>query len=163
MPACGHNAGERIFRVLVVMKILDELKLRVRAACGAGGMAEYFHILLMEGALKTVVAMVEARPELLAELLPIVANPEASMNVRFGASAVFERNAGTAALAALVAPLGELAGHADPRVRADACHYLGLSGRAEARDYLRPRLNDDSAEVREITADSLAELDETAK
>jgi hypothetical protein len=144
------------------MKILDELKLRVRAAGGPGGVADYFHILLMEGALKTVVAIVEARPELLAELLPIVANPEASMNVRFGASAVFERFAGTSALATLVARLGELSGHADARVRADACHYLGLSGCAEARGYLGPRLDDDSAEVREIAADSLAELDEAA-
>jgi hypothetical protein len=140
--------------------MLDELKLRVRAAGGAGGVADYFHILLMEGALKTVVAMVDARSELLAELLPIVANPEASMNVRFGASAVVERYAGTAALAGLVPRLGDLAGHVDARVRADACHYLGLSGSSDAREFLEPRLADDSAEVREIAADSLAELDE---
>lgn len=140
------------------MKILDQLKLRVRAAGGPGGVADYFHILLMEGALTTVVEMVESRPELLAELLPIVANPDASMNVRFGASAVFERNAGAAALAGLVPRLGELAGYTDARVRADACHYLGLSGSAEARQYLEPRLADESAEVREIAADSLAQL-----
>lgn len=142
------------------MRMLDELKLRVRAAGGAGGVAEYFHILLMEGALKTVVAMVDSRSELLAELLPIVANPEASMNVRFGAGAVVERYAGTAALAGLVPRLGDLAGHADARVRADACHYLGLSGSSDARKFLEPRLADDSAEVREIAADSLTELDE---
>jgi hypothetical protein len=138
------------------MKILDELKLRVRAAAGSGGVAEYFHILLMEGSLKTVLEIVQNRPDLLAQLLPIIANPEASMNVRFGASAAFERFAGTPALGALVAPLGELAAHADARVRADACHYLGLSGSVDARKYLEPRLVDESAEVREIAADSLA-------
>jgi len=140
------------------MKILDELKLRVRAAGGLGGVADYFHVLLMEGALKTVVEMVQNRPGLLAELLPIVANPEASMNVRFGASAAFERFAGTPALRALVVPLGELAAHADARVRADACHYLGLSGSVDARKYLEPRLADENAEVREIAADSLGEI-----
>jgi hypothetical protein len=140
------------------MKILDELKLRVRAAGGPGGVADYFHILLMEGALKTVVEVVQNRPGLLAELLPIVANPEASMNVRFGASAAFERFAGTPALRALVVPLGELASHADARVRADACHYLGLSGSVDAREYLEARLADESVEVREIAADSLADV-----
>ena len=68
-------------------RILDELKLRVRAASGPGGMADYFHILLMEGGLKKVVEIVDSRPELLADLLPIVGNPDASMNVSLGASA----------------------------------------------------------------------------
>lgn len=140
------------------MRAVDELKLRVRAAAGAGGLADYFHILLMEGRLSTVVDLVAARPPLLVELLPIVANPEASMNVRFGASAVFERFAGTPALQALVDALGGLTRHGDARVRADACHYLGLSASQAARPFLIPLLADVSAEVREIAADSLAEL-----
>jgi hypothetical protein len=140
------------------MKILDELKLRVRAASGPGGMADYFHILLMEGGLKQVLEIIASRPELLAELLPIVANPEASMNVSLGASAVFERYAGHEALRVLVPRLGKLAEQGDARVRADACHYLGLSGAPLARAYLEPCLDDESAEVREIAADSLAEL-----
>ena len=140
------------------MKILDELKLKVRAASGPNGLADYFHVLLMEGALKTVQGIVRDRPETLAALLPVVANPEASMNVRFGAGAVFESFAGTPALAALVARLGELSAHADARVRADACHYLGLAGSNDGRRFLEARLLDESAEVREIAADSLAEL-----
>lgn len=145
------------------MKILDELKLRVRAASGpgaSGGIADYFHILLMEGGLKQVIGIIDSRPELLAELLPIVGNPDASMNVSLGASAVFERYAGKEPLRLLVPRLGKLSEHADARVRADACHYLGLSGSPLARTFLEPRLNDDSADVREIAADSLAELSE---
>jgi hypothetical protein len=142
------------------MKILDELKLRVRAASGPGGMADYFHILLMEGGLKQVIGIIDSRPELLADLLPIIGNPDASMNVSLGASAVFERYTGQEALRMLVPRLGKLSGHADARVRADACHYLGLSASPLARSFLEPRLNDDSADVREIAADSLAELDE---
>jgi len=140
------------------VKILDQLKLRVRAAGGPGGVADYFHVLLMEGGLKPVIGFVDARPELLGELLPIVANPEASMNVRFGASAVFERYAGAPALQALVGRLGELSVHADARVRADACHYLGLSGIRSALQFLEPRLQDEDAEVREIAADGLSEI-----
>lgn len=140
------------------MKILDELKLRVRAASGPGGMADYFHILLMEGGLKKVIEIVESRPELLADLLPIVGNPDASMNVSLGASAVFERYAGKEPLRMLVMKLGKLSEHADARVRADACHYLGLSGSPVARAFLEGRLKDESADVREIAQDGLDEL-----
>jgi len=80
------------------------------------------------------------------------------MNVRFGASAVLERYAATPALQALVPALGMLAGHGDARVRADACHLLGLSGTPNAIKYLEARLDDPDAEVREIAAESLEEL-----
>jgi HEAT repeat protein len=123
-----------------------------------GGMAERLHIMLMDGQLARVKEMVAARPQLLADLLPIVANPEASINVRLGASVVFEAHAGSAALRALVPRLGELSRDADARVRADACHYLGLSAHERAREFLAPRLDDENAEVREIAADSLDEL-----
>ena len=50
------------------------------------------------------------------------------------------------------------AAQADARVRADASHYLGLSGAAAARAWLEARLHDDDADVREIAAESLAAL-----
>jgi len=143
------------------MKILDELKLRVRAASGTNGnsgMADYFHILLMEGGLNKVIEIVDAHPELLADLLPIVGNPDASMNVSLGASAVFERYAGKEPLKVLVMKLGKLSEHADARVRADASHYLGLSRAPLARTFLEPRLADENADVREIAQDGLEEL-----
>jgi len=43
-------------------------------------------------------------------------------------------------------------------VRADACHYLGLSGDAAARPWLDARLGDNDADVREIAAESLQAL-----
>jgi HEAT repeat protein len=120
--------------------------------------AEQFQIWLLEGQLKSVLAVVDRFPKALADLLPIVANPDANLNVRFGASAVLERYAGSTALRALVPALGMLAGHGDARVRADACHLLGLSGSPDAIDYLEARQDDPDAEVREMVADSLVEL-----
>jgi HEAT repeat protein len=108
--------------------------------------------------LKHVNEVVDRLPAALADLLPIVANPEANMNVRFGASAVLERHAGRDSLKALVPALGMLTGHGDHRVRADACHILGLSGSADAIKYLEARRDDPDAEVREIVAESLEEL-----
>lgn len=121
---------------------------------------EQFQIWLLEGQLKQVNAVVDRIPAALADLLPIVANPEANMNVRFGASAVLERasTADPAGFRALVPALGLLTGHGDARVRADACHLLGLSGSPAAIPYLEARRDDPDAEVREIVAESLEEL-----
>lgn len=140
------------------MNLLEELKFRVRLAASGGSLADHFHRRLKEGGLAEVLDYIRQRPEALAELLPIVANPEASMNVRLGASVVFERQAGSRALTALLPGLGELADHADARVRADACHFLGLTGQPAAARYLRSRLADEDGDVREIAAESLAAL-----
>ena len=120
--------------------------------------AEQFQIWLLEGQLKSVFSVVERIPHALADLLPIIANPEANLNVRFGASAVLERYAGQPALQALVPALGMLASHGDARVRADACHLLGLSGSQDAVKYLEARRDDPDVEVRDIVAESLEEL-----
>lgn len=122
------------------------------------GMADYFHLLLKEGQLPHAQALIEADPTLLAAVLPIVGNVEASLNVRLGAGVLLEEFAGSDTLRALLPRLGELSQHADARVRADACHYLGLTEDAGARAWLDPRLRDDDADVREIAADSLDSL-----
>ena len=119
---------------------------------------EQFQIWLLEGRIQDVFAVVARMPAALADLLPIVANPEANLNVRFGAAAVLERYARTPALQALIPALGMLTGHGDPRVRADACHLLGLTVSPAAIKYLEARRDDPDPDVREIVAESLAEL-----
>lgn len=133
-----------------------ELEIWARRAAAPEGLAEAFHDLLKEGGLSQVLRLLAEDPSRLGYLLPILANPEAGMNVRLGAGVAFEELAGSAALAALVPQICELAGQRDARVRADACHVLGLSRSAMARPCLEARFNDESAEVREIAADSLA-------
>ncbi len=122
------------------------------------GLADYFHMLLKEGQLPRAQAAIEADPALLASVLPIVGNVEASLNVRLGAGVLLENFAGSDALRALLPRLGELSQHADARVRADACHYLGLTGDTAAKPWLEARVNDDDADVREIAAESLQAL-----
>ena len=122
------------------------------------GIADWFHMLLKEGQLPRAQAAIEADPALLAAVLPIVGNVEASLNVRLGAGVLLENFAGSATLRALVPRLGDLSQHADARVRADACHYLGLSGDVAAKPWLEARIDDDDADVREIAAESLQTL-----
>lgn len=136
----------------------DELLEWIARAGAPDGMAEYFHVLLKDGQLERVLAAVAKRPETLAELLPIVANPDASINVRIGAGAVFEEFAGQPAMRALTERLGALSDHEDARVRADACHYLALTAAPEARPYLTRRQQDDDGTVREIAQEGLQTL-----
>ncbi|HQT00973.1 MAG: hypothetical protein B7Y26_02610 [Hydrogenophilales bacterium 16-64-46] len=120
------------------------------------GLADWFHLLLKEGQLPRVQALIEAEPALLAAVLPIVGNVDASLNVRLGAGVLLENFTGSDTLRALLPRLGELSQHPDARVRADACHYLGLTGDAAAKFWLDARLNDEDADVREIAGESLA-------
>ena len=122
------------------------------------GMADYFHMQLKEGQLSQVQARIDSTPSLLAAVLPIVGNVDASLNVRLGAGILLENFENTDTLRALTPQLGELSQHEDARVRADACHYLGLTGDASARTWLNERLKDEDADVREIAGESLQAL-----
>jgi len=144
--------------VLTGTRSPGELETWVQRADGEAGMADAFHDLLKTGGLPQVLALIEADPSRLAALLPIVGNPEASMNVRLGAGAAMEDYADTPALAQLVPALGALSEQTDARIRADACHYLGLSKSNAARAWLEARLTDESDEVRDIAQESLDAL-----
>ncbi|HNQ03077.1 MAG TPA: HEAT repeat domain-containing protein [Thiobacillaceae bacterium] len=144
--------------VLTGARASVELETWARRAESPAGMADALHELLKTGDLPQVLDLVSRDATRLAALLPIVANPEASMNVRVGAGAVLEEYAGSTVLASLVPELGALTRHADARVRADACHYLGLSRQAEARMWIESCLADTSTEVREIAAEALENL-----
>ncbi len=161
-PDIGQSLGVRSVPWLRIGRIelagvhsKSELAEWAAKADSEAGMADWFHLLLKEGQLPKAQAMIEADPGLLAAVLPIVGNTEASLNVRLGAGVLLEEFAGSDILRALLPRLGELSQHADARVRADACHYLGLTGDAAARNWLEARVADEDADVREIAAESL--------
>lgn len=87
-----------------------------------------------------------------------MANPDANISVRLGVSALLEAYANMPELQALLPQLAELTFHFDHRVRADACHLLGLSGSAAARPYVEACLKDVHEEVREIAGEAMEKL-----
>jgi len=122
------------------------------------GVLHYIEHVLKEGDLKAAERFIAEGSQRLATLLEIIAKPDEAITVRLGANALLEGYAGRSELQALIPPLSELSRHADHRVRADACHLLGLTASAEARPALEARLNDENDEVREIAVDSIAAL-----
>ena len=135
---------------------------RALAEARPDGYADAFHDLLKQADLQQVRRLIQADPARLASLLPIVANPEASLNVKLGVGVLFEDYAGDAALQALADDLGELTRHDDARVRADAAHLLSLTQAVAALPWLRAALRDVDAEVREIAGESLQSLGASA-
>jgi hypothetical protein len=136
----------------------QELRRWAELAGSADGISVYLEQLLRDGQLAHAEQQLARHPDWLQHLLPLLTQADTPMQVRVGVGALIEAHAGTAELQALIPALGELSRTADHSVRADACHYLGLSGGAEAVPFLRARLEDENGEVREIAGEALEML-----
>ncbi|MDP2783685.1 MAG: HEAT repeat domain-containing protein [Sulfurimicrobium sp.] len=124
------------------------------------GMPAYFLHLLKNGRRAKVEEMARQEPQRLLALVELLADDEASMAVRLGIGAVLEELQDSNIALVMVPGLGELTRHADPLVRADACHYLSLVGGEEIAPWLRACVDDQDVAVREMVAEILAEMDE---
>ena len=135
-----------------------ELRQWAEWAGSIDGTVHYVEHLLKQGGYRQAAAFIAEDTQRLKPLLGIIANPAANLEVRLGASALLESYAGKAALRELLPQLAELSRHADYRVRADACHLLGLTGSQAARTHVELCLRDANQEVREIAQEVLDEL-----
>lgn len=138
-----------------------ELRDWAQRAGNTAGLADYFTEQLKSGRLARVNAMVASRPERLSALLGLAADPDTELTVRIGVSAVMENMAGSPELAERLPELQQLAESGDPRVRADACHFLALSESPAALKTLESLAGDSERSVSEVAQDALAELRET--
>ena len=137
---------------------ISELRQWAEWASGEEGTAHYVEHLLKEGGYKQAAAFIAGDARRLKPLLAIVANPEANISVRLGASALLEAYTNTPELQAVLPQLAELTFQPDHRVRADACYLLGLTGSPAARTYVQACLKDAHEEVREIAEEAMEKL-----
>ena len=122
------------------------------------GVAAYVSELLVTGALRKLVELVQRDPVWLDALPRLAADPETNLQVRVGIAALLEELGGEPVLARLVDPLGALTRHPQARLRSDACHYLGLIRDRRALAYVEPLLADADNDVREVAAESALAL-----
>ena len=123
------------------------------------GIRDYLASQLGEGQLALVTDACRRSPELFPALLQLSADLETPYAVRIGVGAVLEELGPEGLLGHLVEPIaGIIAGSGHPQVRADAAHYLGLTGNPAARVALQALVKDPDAEVREIAAEALEAL-----
>ena len=119
------------------------------------GMTDWLDELLSSGNISKPLERIKSEPALMDAVLELFTAPDTGLNTRIGISAIMEDLKGTETLSAMVDQLGELTHHKDGRVRGDACHYLSLSGNPAAITYIKPLLNDEDENIREIARESL--------
>ena len=135
-----------------------ELAEWAKAAASGSGWPAYLGYLLDQRRFAEAKALTETHPERLSGLLGLLAEPDTPLATRIGIGALMEYLAGTPLAATAIPTLETLTLSAQPQTRADACHYLGLTGNARVIPSVRRLLDDDDDEVSEIAAETLALL-----
>ncbi len=136
----------------------EELRQWAERAVSGEGVGSYLRELLASGQAGRVVELVKRDPAYAEPLIGLLADLDEETHIRLGVGAVLEDLRDTDLAPALVEPLGSLTRAEHPRVRADGCHFLGLTGSREAVPYLKACLQDADPEVRETAGEVLAEL-----
>lgn len=117
-----------------------------------------FNAQLASGQAGQVTARIQREPHAMETLLALLGDARTPLSTRIGIGVVMEDFTGTTLLRQYIPALGKLCRHSDARIRADACHYLGLSQDRDAAFWLKPCLLDTATEVRETAIDALKDL-----
>jgi len=136
----------------------QELLLWVKRASSFDGVTEYFEEVLSEGNIKYAEKLIHGYPQALENIIDLMADPEAKINVRLGVGVIIEELAESEAFKTVIPRLVDYLSSDDARIRGDACHYLSLTKDSSFIPDIERLLSDESEEVREIAQDSLDEL-----
>ncbi len=135
-----------------------ELREWAERAGSMEGMSVYLHDQLKQGNLDAMEKLLAAQPIWLDAMIPLLEQEDTDMKVRIGVAALLESLATGTDLGSLIEELGRLSQHERQSLRSDATHYLSLTHSPAAIPFLEARLQDESAEVRDIAEEGLAEL-----
>ncbi|AGA33620.1 hypothetical protein TVNIR_1959 [Thioalkalivibrio nitratireducens DSM 14787] len=143
---------------LAGLHTLEELRHWTRLAGEENGMTLYLADLLATGRRSQVAERVRQDPALLQRLVDLLGDDDTGLSVRIGVMATFEELQDSGMLDGLAESLAPLTRHPEPRVRADGCHALALTGSTDAIGWVESCTNDPDPEVRETAADALEML-----
>ena len=136
-----------------------ELEHAIDMAISDDGQQRFLFEKLKNGRLEEVTEIIVKDKKQLSILIALLKAEEVPMTVRIGVSAVLEGlQDDPAELQKILPDLLELSESADETTRADACHFLSLTGANEARMRLQHCIDDESEMVREIAVESLDTL-----
>lgn len=122
------------------------------------GTGAYYSLLLDTRQLDKVVALIRAQPDTLHELIALLSEEDTPLAVRLGVGAVLETFQDSGLLERIIPDLEALTRSPQPHTRADASHYLGLTGDPRVIPTVRSLLEDKRPEVREIAQETLETL-----
>ena len=130
----------------------------LQRASSFDGVSDYFEEVLSEGNIKFARRLIESYPQALENIVELMADPEAKINVRLGVGVIIEESAESDMFKPVIPRLLAYLSDDDARVRGDACHYLSLTRDKTYIPHIEKLLQDESHEVREIAQESLDEL-----
>jgi thiol-disulfide isomerase/thioredoxin len=164
-PAAARERGVRAVPWMRVgpfelsgLHSLGELRRWTELAGREDGMSHYLADLLATGRRAEVATRVQRDPALLSRLVDLLGDSESGLSIRIGVMATLEELQDSGLLAGLADRIAPLTRHTEPRIRADACHALSLTGAPGVRELLQPCLEDPDPEVRETAADAIEAL-----
>lgn len=132
-----------------------ELQHWVEQASSPAGAGEYLSDALGQGQVQKIIATIRRQPGIMDHVIDLMADAEASINVRLGIGVIMEEFAAEDWFQAYIEQLAQYCRHADARVRSDACHYLALTGNREVIPVLQGMLDDENKDVVEVAQDGL--------
>ena len=119
----------------------------------------YTQHLLETGRLDEAIAIAKESIDNRKGLLELLASADTPITVKIGIGAIVEELSEAGLLADILDDIVGLSRSESPHLRADACHFLGLTRSPAAIPRLREMLaQDENDDVREIAAESLAEI-----
>jgi len=136
----------------------QEIRQWAEKAAQGQGWAAYYHDLIDNRELDQAISSLHQHPERLGELIATLSDKDLPMVVKIGVGAIIEDFEHSEALKHCIPELVELTRSEDPGTRADACHYLGLTGSREVIPTLEELLQDADRHVREIVQETLEDL-----
>lgn len=119
------------------------------------GIVAYLHDQLGSNRLSRLETILARRSDWLPSLLDLLADPQIDLKIRLGADALLETVADPDALRTVQDQLEAMAADPEPRIRADAAHYLAMARTEAAASILRAMLSDPDESVREQAAEAL--------
>lgn len=110
---------------------------------------------LSTGKADEVIKTLHDEPEAMQAIMQLLGDNATILSTRIGIGVIMEEFANSELLQQQLSQLGQFSEHEDARIRADACHYLSLTGSTDAKKWLQARLNDNDPEVQEVAQDGL--------
>ena len=135
-----------------------ELSLWIERASSFEGISDYLEEVLLEGKIESANKLIQGHPQALENVIDLMADPEAKINVRLGVGVIIEEMALSEEFKIVIPRLIEYLSNDDARIRGDACHYLSLTEDISYLPAIKKLLLDENEEVREIAQDSLDDL-----
>lgn len=137
----------------------EELRSWAQLATTESGVGDYFVHLLETREMHKLIKTIKKHPHTLNDLLRLLEELDVPMDVRIGVGAAIEELQERNMLLPAIPKLIELTLSNHSQIRADACHYLGLTGSTDAIPVVQALLLDEDGEVKEIAAETMALLE----